>query len=77
MEMGRAGEAERFVGKALGLVKLGSTRAFAVRWEKTMYQVGRAETRSLTGESLAGEETACCGSANECACGESLAAKAS
>ena len=39
MEMGRASEAERFVGKALALVKLGSSRAFATRWEETIYQV--------------------------------------
>lgn len=39
MEMGRPGEAERFAGKALGLVKLGSSQAFAARWEETIYQV--------------------------------------
>lgn len=51
MEMGLAGEAERFVGKALGLVKLGSSRAFAARWEETVYQV-RAHARSLAGKNL-------------------------
>lgn len=45
MEMGRAGEAERFAGKALGLVKLGSSQAFAARWEETIYQV---QAHSLT-----------------------------
>eukprot|EP00903_Cladosiphon_okamuranus_P017696 g16295.t1 len=49
MEMGLAGEAERFVGKALGLVKLGSSRAFATRWEETMYQVYRTSLQ-LKGE---------------------------
>lgn len=39
MEMGRPAEAERFVGKALGLVKLGSSKAFADRWEETIFQV--------------------------------------
>lgn len=39
MELGRPGEAERFVGKALGLVKLGSSQAFAGRWKETIYQV--------------------------------------
>ena len=39
MEMGRPVEAERFVAKALGLVKLGSSKAFADRWEATIYQV--------------------------------------
>lgn len=47
MELGRPGEAERFVGKALGLVKLGSSRAFAARWEETVYQV--RTTRSPVG----------------------------
>ena len=39
--MDRPSEAERFVGKALGLVKLGSSKAFADRWGGVMYQVPR------------------------------------
>lgn len=39
LEMDRASEAERFVGRALGLLKLGSSTAFADRWGGVMYQV--------------------------------------
>lgn len=46
MEMGRPSEAEKLVGKALGLVKLGSTMAFASRWEETIFQVPHDRFRS-------------------------------
>ncbi|CAM9125922.1 unnamed protein product [Ectocarpus sp. 8 AP-2014] len=41
LEMSRPGEAERFVGKALGLLKLGSSPAFVRRWEEAIHKVYR------------------------------------
>lgn len=39
LEMGRPSEAERFVGKALGLTKIGASEAFNSRWGETIHQV--------------------------------------
>ncbi|CAN0136313.1 unnamed protein product [Ectocarpus sp. 6 AP-2014] len=41
LEMSRPGEAERFVGNALGLLKLGSSPAFVRRWEEAIHKVYR------------------------------------
>lgn len=39
LEMSRATEAERFVGKALGLVRIGASKAFSARWAEAMHRV--------------------------------------
>lgn len=39
LEMGRAVMAEKFVGKALGLLKLGASEAFIGRWAEPMHKV--------------------------------------
>lgn len=37
--MGRPSESERFVEKALGLIKIGASEAFNSRWGETIHQV--------------------------------------
>ena len=39
MEMERPTAAERFVGRALGLLKLGASKSFEGRWADTMHKV--------------------------------------
>lgn len=39
LEMDRATTAERFLGKALGLLKVGASEAFTDRWTEVMHKV--------------------------------------